>query len=305
MALAKGPSAAAVVDIDATRAFLAVARRGGLTAAATEVGRTPAALSMQLKKLEEVLGATLFERGPRGMTLTSDGVRFEEHARKIMAAHNAALSAFRAEPLSGHVRVGAIDEYGERRLSQLLAEFADAQPEVCVSVVISSSIGLSNMLDAGELDLAMLAPGGDCLWREDDALIYNEPLVWIGKQGGLAASRSPVPVAIARVGCAWRRMAIDALDAAKIDYRIAYASNTYAGLLAAVAADLAVSPAPASALRPGFTILGAQSHLPELGECRIALRYAPSAQEQPETAALGAMLTNSFCIGRERGELVA
>ncbi len=292
-----GPAPSAVVDIDAARAFLAVVKAGGVTAAAREVGRTPAAVSMQLKKLEETLGVLLFERGPRGMTLTADGRRFEEHARHLMAAHRAALDAFRAPALTGHVRIGLVDEFGDLRLSRLLADFAESHPDVCVSVTLSSTFDLCGPIDAGEIDLAVLVPGGDTPWREGDEIVYSEPLVWVGLRGGSAPTRDPLPVAMARHGCSWRRLAIDSLERRGVRYRVAYASNSYAGQLAAVSADLAISLAPASAMKPGFVVLGAAEGLPPVGDCQIALRYAEEARERPEVAALGAALACAYnCV---------
>lgn len=289
-----GPSAAAIVDIDAARAFLAVVKNGGVTAAARDVGRTPAALSMQLKKLEETLEAQLFERSVRGMRLTPDGRRFEEHARALMTAHQAALDAFRGPSLTGHVRIGLVDEFGDLRLSQLLGAFAETHPDVCVTVELATSFDIAARLAADALDLGVLVPGGDAPWMERDQLLYEEPLVWVGLKGGAAARRSPIPLAAARQGCAWRRMALDGLDRAGVDYRVAYASNNPAGQLAAVSADLAISLTPQSTIKPGLVVLGAGDGLPEVGACRVALRYAEGADARPEVAAIGAALEHAF-----------
>lgn len=293
-----GPAPSAVVDIDATRAFVAVLVGGGVSAAAREIGRTPAAVSMQLKKLEETLGAQLFERSARGMTPTPDGRRFEEYARRLLNAHAAALDAFRGPELSGEVRIGLVDEFGDLRLSRMLADFAETHPHMCVPVTIASTRDLGLQLDTGELDLAILVPGGDTPWREGDEMIHSEPLLWVGRQGGSAYLRDPLPVAMARQGCAWRRAAVEALEKHDVRYRVAYNSNSYAGQLAAVTADLAVSLAPASAVQSGFVVLGAGvgsgEGLPEIGECQVALRYAKDARRRPEAAALGASITCAF-----------
>lgn len=101
-------------------------------------------------------------------------------------------------------------------------------------------------------------------------MVHTEPLVWAGREGGIAAKRSPLPVALANHGCVWRRAALDALDGAHRAYRIAYTCDNCFGQEAAMLADLAVAPFPLSLVRPPLRKLDREG-LPALAEYQIAL----------------------------------
>ena len=288
------PSPAATLDIDVLRSVVAIADTGSITLAAPRVGRTPAALSMQLRKLEETLGHALFERRPGGMSLTAAGERLMPHARRLIEAERAALDEFRTPDLEGEVRVGIIDDFAGVSLTRVLAAFARSHPRVLVNVTMGPSAELAPRLDRGELDLAVITPGCAVAWRSGDRTLYEEPLVWVGREGGDAWRRRPLPLAISGQGCAWRRQALEALDRAGIDWRMAYVSEYYAAQKAAIAADLAIAPMPRSLVEPGFARLGAAERLPDPGMARIALRVKGDAEPEGCVAALAGRIAETY-----------
>ncbi|RUZ47379.1 LysR family transcriptional regulator, partial [Mesorhizobium sp. M7A.F.Ca.CA.004.05.2.1] len=73
------------LDSDLLRTFVAIAETGNFTKAAEQAGRTQSAVSMQMKKLEELIGASLFERGSRGVALTRRGGELIVNARRIVS----------------------------------------------------------------------------------------------------------------------------------------------------------------------------------------------------------------------------
>lgn len=297
-----GPSPAATLSVEAVRCFLAIVERGGVAAAAERVGRTPGAVSMQLKKLEETIGAPLFDRGARRMTLTPQGERMVGYARRFLSAHAEALDAFRQPDLEGSIRIGMNGDSISMRLSQLFARFAETHPLAKVSVQIAPSARLAEMLDAGELDLCLLSPRcteakTDLDWREGDRLVREEQLVWVGAAGGRAHLRDPLPMALATGNCSWRRQAVEALASTGRPWREAYVSDAHIILLAAAAADLAVSVAPASAAAydPAVKILGPETGLPPLGVSRLAIRFGQDGPG-PVALALAARIEEAFAM---------
>jgi len=271
------PSPSATLDVDVLRSVVAIADGGSIAAAAMRVGRTPAAVSMQIKKLEEMLGRALFERTRQGMVLTAEGHRLLDYARRMIELNRAALQAFAAPELEGTVRVGLIDSFKGARLADVLCRFARSHPRVTVEVSMGNTTGLVPKLDARALDIVMLTPGGSQSLRDGDQVMREEPLVWIAREGGRAMRERPIPLAVADEGCAWRKLATDALAGAEIATRIAYASDHDSGQLAAVQADLAVAPMPRSYLEPGLIELGAREGFPPLGLCRLAMRVGEHA----------------------------
>ena len=178
---------------------------------------------------------------------------------------------FLAPSLEGSVRLGTPDDVGTRVLPQVLTRFARSHPAVQVNVNAGRSVDLLKRLDDGELDLALVTLGHSDLSAKRGEVVHTEPLVWAGRDGGVAVQRSPLPLSLANHGCAWREMALGALDKAEISYRVAYNSEHCAGQEAAMLADLAVAPFPASLVQPPLRVLGPENGLPALGDYQIAL----------------------------------
>ena len=260
-----------LLDTDTLRTFVAIAENGSFTRAAHQVFRTPSALSMQIKRLEETLGQSLFIREARRVSLTPEGEVLLGYGRRLLKLNEEAVSRFLAPSLEGSVRLGTPDDVGTRVLPQVLTRFARSHPAVQVNVNAGRSVDLLKRLDDGELDLALVTLGHSDLSAKRGEVVHTEPLVWAGRDGGVAVQRSPLPLSLANHGCAWREMALGALDKAEISYRVAYNSEHCAGQEAAMLADLAVAPFPASLVQPPLRVLGPENGLPALGDYQIAL----------------------------------
>ena len=260
-----------LLDTDTLRTFVAIAENGSFTRAAHQVFRTPSALSMQIKRLEETLGQSLFIREARRVSLTPEGEVLLGYGRRLLKLNEEAVGRFLAPSLEGSVRLGTPDDVGTRVLPQVLTRFARSHPAVQVNVHAGRSVDLLKRLDDGELDLALVTLGHSDLSAKRGEVVHTEPLVWAGRDGGVAVQRSPLPLSLANHGCAWREMALGALDKAEISYRVAYNSEHCAGQEAAMLADLAVAPFPASLVQPPLRVLGPENGLPALGDYQIAL----------------------------------
>lgn len=260
-----------LLDNDILRTFIAIAETGNFSTAAEAVFRTPSAVSMQIKKLEEQLKATLFLRDARSVTLTPHGEMLLSYARRMVALSNEAVSRFIMPELSGVVRLGAPEDIGERGiLPNVLRRFADVFPGIMVNVTIDGSSRLLKRLDAGELDLALV---NSCSTMADGRgeLLLREKLVWVGAKCGTAYLRDPLPLSLWEEGCLWRNNALNALDQASRHYRIAYMSGRTMAQRAALTADLAIAPLPKSYVQNDLVILGEKEGLPDIGEFDVRL----------------------------------
>lgn len=272
-----------LLDTDVLRTFVAIAECGSFTRAARQVFRTPSALSMQIKRLEETLGHTLFVREARQVRLTPEGETLLGYGRRLLKLNEEAVTQFLSPSVAGRLGFGTTDDVGTRILPGVLAQFARSHPAVQVDVVVGSSREMLARLEAGELDLILVTAGNPGQEIRGE-IVHSEPLVWAGREGGLAAQRSPLPVALAHAGCAWRGMALEALDRAGLSYRIAYSCEHCAGQEAAMLADLAVAPFPLSLVRPPLRRIDS-GLLPPLGEYQLAMVRRPGADPACETLA--------------------
>ena len=122
------------IDLNLLRTFAAIAEAGTLTRAAVRVGRTQAAISLQVKRLERIVDQTLLDRSGRGVVLTPQGIRLLAHAQRILRYHDEALAELSGKGLSGTIRFGCPDDYAVVFLPILLRGFARKHPRVLVEV---------------------------------------------------------------------------------------------------------------------------------------------------------------------------
>jgi DNA-binding transcriptional LysR family regulator len=259
------------LDTDQLKTLVAIADTGNFTRAAAEVNKTQAAVSMQMRRLEETVGRPLFAKNGRVNRLTPDGEQLLEYARRIVALSNEAMTVFNEPELAGHVRIGTPDDYAERFLPGIFARFARTHPLVEVEIVCQASHVLQQRIDSGEIDLA-IASHSDCGVHGE--VIRRERLYWVSSPRHKIEEREVLPLAAGPMTCSWRQAAAQALDAINRPYRILYTSPSATALSAAVFSGLAITILPESAVRQGMRRLGPEDGFPDLPNSDIALLRA-------------------------------
>jgi len=287
-----------VLDLDVLRTFVAIAETGSFTTAANAVFRTPSAVSMQIKKLEDVLGRSVFSRDARSVTLTTDGEMLLGYARRMLSINRELVSKFIVPDITGVVRLGSPDDYGERILPHVLKRFAHSHPSIAVDVTIDQSKNLWRRMDDRTLDITLVTNSYKINMADAETLM-TEPIVWAGAKGGCAHLREPLPVSLWEEGCAWRAGALDALGREGRNYRIAYMSAHTAGQRAAILADLAVAPLPRSFIGHDLIELGVKDGMPDIGTYSLAMVVAPDADAP--VRAVADHIRATFEIFRETG----
>lgn len=255
------------LDPELLRSFVFIAEGGSVTRTAEKIGRTQSAVSMQMRRLEEILGEELLRRGPRGLEATAKGAWLLERARTLLALNEEIITTFRTPALTGQVRLGSPDDYALQWLPGILARFARTHPGIEVDVLCMSSEELARRLEHGHVDLALLTEGHG---REGEE-VWRGPLRWVGPQGATLHKRDPLPLAAAHPGCTWRRAALEALGREGRRVRISYNSTTQSGCFAVALAGLALTISTPTRLPPGLVWMGEAEGLPELAQMGILL----------------------------------
>ena len=283
------------LDVDLLKTFLAIADTGSFTRAADEVSKTQSAVSMQMKRLEDLLERPIFARDGRQSRMTADGERLVEHARRIVALNDQTVALFTKPDLTGVLRFGTPDDYADRFLPEILARFSRTHPMVQVDVDCKGSAGLQEMVKRGELDLAVVTGCSDVV---PDQVVRRESLVWVGSSRHSVHLADVLPVAVSQSGCSWRALVTDALEQAGRRFRIAYASANSNAVNAAVLAGLAVGAVPEICVRPGMRILGSREGFPPLASFDIGI-IRKSGRTSPAAVALTHHITESLgSLGR-------
>lgn len=260
------------LDVDLLKTFLAIADTGSFTRAAEEIHKTQSAVSMQMKRLEDLLGRPLFARDGRASRFTPDGERLIEYARRMVAINDEAVSAFTRPELTGTVRFGTPDDYADRFLPEILARFSRTHPLVTVDVDCVSTSKLFERVKRGEMDLALVTMGCDIMTNEP---VRREPLVWVTSARHSTHLLDVVPIAVSHAGCEWRTMVLHSLEKLGRKYRIAYSSPNSNAVNAAVQTGLAVGAVPELCVKPGMRILTEKDGFPSLGTFDIGLVRKP------------------------------
>ncbi|MEO0401103.1 MAG: LysR substrate-binding domain-containing protein [Pseudomonadota bacterium] len=250
------------LNLDIMRTFVAICETGTFRRAAARVHRSPSAISLQVIKLEEQLGAQLFVRDARRVTLTEKGAAALSYARKLLSLSDEALAVFHGAPLTGNLRIAAPHDLGITLVPNLLRRFADIYPLVVVDVRLDSADLVRRRFLEGDVNIALFNEVRDPGLKVTE--LYAEPLVWVMKDGGRAVERDPLPLAIAQIECAWRHAALEALEHQNRPIRVAYSSDTSLGQVAALRADLAIAALPISLADDSLCVVPDTYGLPPL-----------------------------------------
>jgi DNA-binding transcriptional LysR family regulator len=126
----------APLDIDQLHTFVAIIDTGSFTKAADRVFKTQSAVSMQMRRLEERIGKQLFmPRTGAAISLTAEGEKLLNYARRIIRLNNEAIAAFDDNRLEGTLRIGTPDDYADRYMPEIIGRFAKTHPNVELYIV--------------------------------------------------------------------------------------------------------------------------------------------------------------------------
>jgi DNA-binding transcriptional LysR family regulator len=268
-----------VLDLALLRNFVIVARTGSISLAAAQVGRTQSALSMQMQRLAEELAQDLLQRTGAGVRLTAAGERLLAHAEQLIARHDEILADMGGTALKGTVSLGCPEDYSIAFLPELLRGFCAAHPDVELRMVCAPTIGLRPLLQRRQIDLALVS-----LPEPDHAdVIRKVDFVWVANgEEPQVLSNTVLPLALSGPMTLDHRAACDAMASANRRYRVAFASDSLAGLIAIARSGHAVSVLTRTAVPPDLHVV--TRGLPRLPTIGIALEFSETRPSSPARA---------------------
>ena len=280
------------LDMTALRSFVAVADRGSVTNAAASVNLTQSAVSMQMKRLEEMLGVKLIDRAGRGCELTPTGQLLLSYARRLVETNDEAVGRLTDDLYEGEIVLGVPYDIVYPAVPEVLKQFAALYPRVKVQLKSSSTIKLLAALGAGKVDLILTTeesagPGGETL--------AGMALRWCGAIGGRAWQSRPLKLAFCNV-CIFRKGVLERLDAAGIEWEMAVDSDDDRSVEALIAADLAVGALLEQSVPPQLEVISTGGALPKL-QAHLVNMYRADDRDGP-TAHLADMLRQQYASGK-------
>jgi DNA-binding transcriptional LysR family regulator len=256
------------LEIDLLRTFVTVAESGSFTSAGEILCRTQSAVSQQVRRLEDIVGKSLFSRTSRAVTLNGDGEAFLAHAYAIIALNDAVLRHMKAPPVEGRLRLGVAEDFIPRQLPLLLSRFVKTYPQVQLDLMTGLSTMLVETLNSGGLDLVIAKRDAQ---PQAGRVIWREKLVWIASPEHMPEKNSPLPLVALPAPCAYRRIMLDVLLAVQRPWRIACIAHSITGLQAAVTGNMGLSVLGRSFLGPNLIEAPEALGLPQLPDTEIAV----------------------------------
>ncbi|WP_420546755.1 LysR substrate-binding domain-containing protein [Curvivirga sp.] len=258
------------LDSDLLRTFLAVKDTGSILAGAERIHRTQSAVSVQIRKLEELIGKEVFVRHGRGVRLTSVGEELEPVARSIVGELNNIFNKLTGAELSGSLCIGIRDDHSSDLLSSIIADFARDNPNVELNVQRSMSSQFSKALSSGRLDIAVhevpeIGPNME--------FIREEHILWASSRIHNVHKKDILPVALFDVDCWWRDVALSSLEESGRPFKIVYSSESVSGVAAAVKAGVAIGILNREMLSPDMVQLNMKSGFKPLPTSKLVIEY--------------------------------
>jgi len=262
------------IDLGLVRAFVTVAETGSMTAAGRHLGLTQAAVSQQIKRLEDQFQCPLFDRRQRIVRLTGHGERLLGPAERLLSLNDETFSMMTTPDAEGEIRFGVPQDIVAPFMPPIMKSFVRSCPRIELTMLTGTTTELKARLDRGEIDLTLAT---DASANPSGEVLLVDPLVWAGAPGGEAHRQSPVTVSCGDESCAFRATAVKALRDNGLSWRMICTVSDMAALSATIEADLAVAPFLSQTVPPSLVVLGADSGLPALPVFYINLYRAPQA----------------------------
>jgi DNA-binding transcriptional LysR family regulator len=263
--------------MDVLRSFVTVAELGTVTRTGDVLGRSQPAISLQLKRLDEMLESNLFKRDGTRLALTADGKRLYDYARRILAINDEAVADITQTGVTGRIRFGIPSEFAPTLLPQILGRFSKAYPGISLEINCDLSKNLlSEKSDAYDLILALEKPSR----ARRNAAVIEEDIVWVGASKSYSKSGDILPLVVAKEPCIYRERMLDQLQSAGIPWEIVYTSSDLTGIVAALKEELGITAMTRQTVPDALEVLSSSKDLPALGKVGINLIYDRKSSDE-------------------------
>ncbi len=259
------------IQTDLLRTFSIVNDLGNITRAAEVLGRSQPAISLQLKRLEDLLEVPLLSRTGRKIELTEEGEILRDYARQILALNDEAISRLKSPKIGGVVRVGLPNDFAVSLLPTILGGFASAHEGITLEVNCGISRDLIQGIDSNEYDVVIALCGEEK--SPSLAKTWSDRLAWVSNGDEKILQEETLPLIVYPQGCLYRQRTVQALNRAGKKWRVAYSSPSQSGIEAAVKAGLGLTVLSEKTVPDSLRVVAAESGYPGLADVEVGLFY--------------------------------
>lgn len=259
------------LPIETLRSFVTIAELGGFTHAGELLGRSQPAISLQIKRLEELVGSPVFIRNGHQLQLSKNGKLLFSYAEQILQLNDDALSQLKQSDFSGRVRLGIPSEFATALLPKIVGLFSKTYPGVALEVNCNLSKNLLAEENKDKFDLILALhdnPSG-----KRGSQIKIDDLVWVSSGNHDAHNQATLPLIVAPEPCIYRSRGIARLNKIKQPWNIVYTNQDLSGIQAAIEEGLGMTVLAKSTVPETLKILKSSERFPALGKIGINLIF--------------------------------
>jgi DNA-binding transcriptional LysR family regulator len=279
----------AILDIELIRTFHAVARLGKFSGAAQQLHKSPAAVSVQIQRLEAVAGGRLLNRDNQAVSLTALGKRLLISTTELLATHDRVLADLHGTQLAGRIMLGVPDEYADHVIRDILPTFTAAWPNVILELKTAPSYALREQVQRGKLQAAVLTlPKGQ---RQAGEVLVTTTPVWVAAIHAPASLMEPLALAVHAPQCPYRQVMLQALRQSGRRVRIVLESPSNQAVKACVEAGLAISLIDRGRVTKDMRIL---SDLPVIPDHEVVFMRSEASYTEEAIDLLGEAMQQRF-----------
>ncbi|MFC3283082.1 LysR family transcriptional regulator [Litchfieldella rifensis] len=261
------------IPTDLLRTFVTIKDLGGFTSAGELLGRSQPAISLQVKKLEEILNTKIFLRGS-SLELTEDGEYLYEAARQILEINDQIIAKIRGDNVSGKVRLGIPNDFELAFLPKALRNLSRVYPNIIVEVDSEISKVILQRYQKGYYDIALAMERAKVNDERDSRDYRLESLEWVYKDSRLIDGYDdPIPLIAYPQGCVYRSIMEESLQEHHHPCRFMYTSTSLLGIFSAVEEGLGITAMAKSVIPEHLKHAASSKSLPELERVCIGLYY--------------------------------
>jgi DNA-binding transcriptional LysR family regulator len=242
-----------LIGVELLRSLVAVVETGSFTRAAWLLDLSQPAVSAHIRKLQEQLAVDLLDKRVPGIHLTRAGEIALAHARRILAQNDQLFDELSHVDM-GDIRIGLPNEL-RFLLTPILTEFRATHPDRVFSVRRGKYDDLVGRFDEGQFDICVVVSGTEA--RDDAVFSWQQTLVWTAAESVLLPAREPVDIIAAPEDCLCREVMFDALESARMRYRVVLSAHDIEGAIEAAQAGLGFIALLPCNVQPPCRVLGA------------------------------------------------
>ena len=259
------------LQTDLLRTFVTVADLRNYTETGNILGRTQPAISLQIKRLEDVAGSKLIELKGKRVELTPDGQTLLGYAREILCLNDRAVANLQQAAFFGTLRIGLPVDYSIDFFQSIIANFSRENPAVLLDIRCDRSSELLSALHVDKLDMTIAIT--DTMPAPHVSIYWSERPVWACAREYQIDPDQPLKLIAHPDGCFYRKRMIDSLNSEGKDWRVSFESLGVSALQKAVLDGMGVTALTKKTLLPGMRVLTPNDGFPKLSNIHIGLFY--------------------------------